>query len=167
MSDDQIRRALAGFGGVKRRFTLVGEWNGARFYDGYGHHPVEIAAVLNAARAATRGQVIAIVQPHRYTRLASLFEQFATCFNDADAVIVADVYAAGERPVEGADRDHLVAAIKAHGHRNALPLDHPDHLAATLRPMVKPGDYVICLGAGNITNWAYALPAQLAALDKA
>jgi UDP-N-acetylmuramate--alanine ligase len=167
MSHEQIRNALANFGGVKRRFTLVGEWNGARFFDDYGHHPVEIAAVLSAARAATRAQVIAIVQPHRYTRLQSLFDQFATCFNDADAVIVADVYAAGEKPIAGADRDHLVGAIKAHGHRNAMALEHPDHLAVTLRPIIKPGDYVICLGAGNITNWAYALPGQLAALDRA
>ncbi len=164
MSGDKIRTALAGFGGVKRRFTRTGEWNGATFFDDYGHHPVEIAAVLRAARASTKKNVIAIVQPHRFTRLQSLFEQFSTCFNDADTVIIADVYAAGEKPIDGIDRDHLVGAIKAHGHRNVLALEHPDKLAKMLRDIVKPGDYVICLGAGNITQWAYALPDQLLAL---
>ena len=125
MSAETIRSALAGFGGVKRRFTPTGEWNGVRIFDDYGHHPVEIAAVLRAARASTKGQVIAIVQPHRYTRLNSLFNEFATCFNDADTVIVADVYAAGEAPIEGANRDRLVAAIRAHGHRQALALRRP------------------------------------------
>ena len=120
--DDAIRKALAGFGGVKRRFTRVGEWNGAIIIDDYGHHPVEIAAVLRAARESTKGQVIAVMQPHRYTRLHSLFEPFSTCFNDADAVIVAEVYAAGEAPIEGIDRDHLVAALRARGHRNVIAL---------------------------------------------
>jgi UDP-N-acetylmuramate--alanine ligase len=161
----KIRQALAGFGGVKRRFTRTGTWNGAAIFDDYGHHPVEIAAVLKAARASTRQQVIAVVQPHRYTRLASLFDQFATCFNDADAVIVADVYAAGEKPIEGADRDHLVAAIKAHGHRQVMALAGPDQLAGLVRALAKPGDYIVCLGAGNITQWAYALPGELAAGD--
>src|ERR1700742_529315 len=122
ISDDAIRRALAGFGGVKRRFTRASEWNGITIIDDYGHHPVEIAAVLRAARESTKGQVIAIVQPHRYTRLQSLFEPFSTCFNDADAVIVADVYPAGEAPIEGVDRDHLVAAMRARGHRHVVPL---------------------------------------------
>ena len=117
-----IRKALASFGGVKRRFTRAGEWNGVTIIDDYGHHPVEIAAVLKAARESTKGQVIAVVQPHRYTRLQSLFEPFSTCFNDADAVIVADVYPAGEAPIEGADRDHLVAASRARGHRQVIPL---------------------------------------------
>src|SRR6202012_1454957 len=112
---EAIRRALAGFGGVKRRFTRTGEWNGASIFDDYGHHPVEIAAVLRAARASTKNQVIAVIQPHRYSRLSALFNEFATCFNDADVVIVADVYAAGEKPIAGASRDDLVAAIKAHG----------------------------------------------------
>ena len=129
LSPDQIRKALAGFGGVKRRFTRTGEWNGVQIFDDYGHHPVEIAAVLRAARASTKGKVIAVVQPHRFTRLQSLFDQFATCFNDADAVIVADVYAAGEQPIEGVDRDALVAAIKAHGHRRAVGLPAPDGAA--------------------------------------
>src|SRR5260221_8447019 len=122
MSDDAIRKAMAGFGGVKRRFTRTGEWNGVIVIDDYGHHPVEIAAVLKAARESTKGQVIAVVQPHRYTRLQSLFEPFSTCFNDADAVIVAEGYPAGEAPIEGLDRDHLVAAARARGHRQAIAL---------------------------------------------
>ncbi len=164
MPVEAIRKALAGFGGVKRRFTRTGEWNGAQVFDDYGHHPVEIAAVLRAARASTGNQVIAVVQPHRYSRLQSLFGDFSTCFNDADAVIVADVYAAGEAPIAGIDRDHLVAAIKAHGHRHAAGLPSPADLPAMVRALARPGDYVVCLGAGNITQWAYALPDQLAAL---
>ncbi|MGB9368257.1 MAG: UDP-N-acetylmuramate--L-alanine ligase [Xanthobacteraceae bacterium] len=164
ISDDAIRRALAGFGGVKRRFTRVGEWNGAIIIDDYGHHPVEIAAVLRAARESTKGQVIAIMQPHRYTRLQSLFEPFSTCFNDADAVIVAEVYAAGEGPIEGVDRDHLVAALRARGHRNVIALPEQGKLAGLVKELAKPGDYVVCLGAGNITQWAYALPGELKAL---
>jgi UDP-N-acetylmuramate--alanine ligase len=166
-TDEQIRAALAGFGGVKRRFTLTGEVGGVTIFDDYGHHPVEIAAVLRAARASTEGQVIAIVQPHRYTRLQSLFDQFATCFNDADHVIVADVYAAGEAPIPGIDRDHLVEALRARGHRSVQPLPGPDALAGIVKGLAKPGDYVICLGAGNITQWAYALPGQLAAGEAA
>jgi len=163
ISDDKIRKALADFGGVKRRFTRVGEWNGATIIDDYGHHPVEIAAVLKAARESTKGQVIAVVQPHRYTRLKTLFEPFSTCFNDADAVIVAHVYPAGEAPIEGADRDHLVEAIRARGHRQVIPLDGPEKLAGIVKGLAKPGDYVVCLGAGSITQWAYALPAELKA----
>ncbi|MEJ0077854.1 MAG: UDP-N-acetylmuramate--L-alanine ligase [Alphaproteobacteria bacterium] len=162
--DDAIRKALAGFGGVKRRFTRVGDWNGATIIDDYGHHPVEIAAVLRAARESTRGQVIAVMQPHRYTRLQSLFEPFSTCFNDADAVIVADVYAAGEAPIEGVDRDHLVAALRARGHRNVMPLADQGKLAGMVKELARPGDYVVCLGAGSITQWAYALPGELKAL---
>jgi UDP-N-acetylmuramate--alanine ligase len=164
ISDDAIRGALAKFGGVKRRFTRVGEWNGAQVIDDYGHHPVEIAAVLKAARESTKGQVIAVVQPHRYTRLKSLFEPFSTCFNDADAVIVAHVYPAGEPPIEGADRDGLVAALRARGHRNVIALDGPEKLAGIVKGMAKPGDYVVLLGAGNITQWAAALPEELADL---
>jgi UDP-N-acetylmuramate--alanine ligase len=167
MPPDKIRAALAGFGGVKRRFTRTGDWNGVAIYDDYGHHPVEIAAVLRAARASTRGQVIAIVQPHRYTRLQSLFEAFASCFNDADIVIVADVYPAGEAPIPGVDKEALVAAIKAHGHRRAVALPGPANIEALIREMAKPGDYVVFLGAGSITQWAYALPGDLAAGDKA
>jgi UDP-N-acetylmuramate--alanine ligase len=167
MSPDDIRKALAGFGGVKRRFTKTGEWNGVTIYDDYGHHPVEIAAVLKAARASTSHQVIAVVQPHRYTRLHSLFEQFSTCFNDADHVIVADTYAAGEAPIQGADRDSLVEGLKAHGHRHVVPLKETSDLAKLVHGIAKPGDYVVLLGAGNITQWAYALPNELKALDGA
>jgi UDP-N-acetylmuramate--alanine ligase len=164
IADDTIRSALAKFGGVKRRFTRVGEWNGAVIIDDYGHHPVEIAAVLKAAREVAKGQVIAVVQPHRYTRLKTLFEPFSTCFNDADAVIVAHVYPAGEAPIEGADRDHLVEAVRARGHRNVIPLDGPEKLAGIVKSLAKPGDYIVCLGAGSITQWAYALPGELKAL---
>lgn len=164
IADDTIRTALSKFGGVKRRFTRVGEWNGAVIIDDYGHHPVEIAAVLKAARESSKGQVIAVVQPHRYTRLKTLFEPFSTCFNDADAVIIANVYPAGEAPIEGADRDHLVEAVRARGHRQVLPLEGPEKLAGMIKGMARPGDYVVCLGAGSITQWAYALPGELQAL---
>jgi UDP-N-acetylmuramate--alanine ligase len=163
VSGELIRKALAAFGGVRRRFTRTGEWNGVTIVDDYGHHPVEIAAVLRAARESTGGQVIAVVQPHRYTRLKSLFEPFSTCFNDADVVIVAHVYPAGEAPIEGADRDSLVTALRARGHRQVIPLDEPQDLAGIVRGLAKPGDTVVCLGAGNITQWAYALPGELAA----
>ncbi|MFI5016735.1 MAG: UDP-N-acetylmuramate--L-alanine ligase [Dongiales bacterium] len=162
--DDTIRKALAGFGGVKRRFTRTGEVDGIIVIDDYGHHPVEIAAVLRAARAATRGKVIAVVQPHRYTRLAQLFEEFCTCFNDADRVIVADVYAAGEAPIEGVNRDRLVEGLISHGHRHVLALPGPADLAAMVDSLAAPGDLVVCLGAGNITQWAQALPDELARL---
>jgi UDP-N-acetylmuramate--alanine ligase len=121
---------------------------------------------LRAARAATEAKVIAVVQPHRFTRLASLFDAFATCFNEADTVILADVYAAGEQPIEGVDKAALATAIAAHGHRHVLMLASPEKLAGMVHSLAKPGDYVICLGAGSITQWAYALPAELAALDK-
>ncbi|AMA56547.1 UDP-N-acetylmuramate--L-alanine ligase [Bradyrhizobium sp. CCGE-LA001] len=164
VSDEAIRKAMAGFGGVKRRFTKTGEWNGVTVIDDYGHHPVEIAAVLKAARDSYTGKVIAVVQPHRYTRLQSLFEEFCTCFNDADAVVVADVYAAGEAPIEGIDRDHFVMGLRAHGHREVIPLPAASELAGIVQGVAKPGDLVVCLGAGNITQWAYALPDQLKAL---
>ncbi len=163
---DVIRKAIAAFGGVRRRFTRTGEWNGVAIYDDYGHHPVEISAVLKAARAATSGKVIAVVQPHRYTRLASLFDAFATCFNEADSVIVADVYPASEAPIEGVDKNALATAIGAHGHRHALVLPSPDKLAGLVRSLAAPGDLVVLLGAGTITQWAYALPGELAALDR-
>ncbi|MFT4277012.1 MAG: UDP-N-acetylmuramate--L-alanine ligase [Rhodopseudomonas sp.] len=164
LSDDTIRKALAAFGGVRRRFTKTGEWNGVTIIDDYGHHPVEIAAVLKAARQSTSGKVIAVVQPHRYTRLQSLFEEFCTCFNDADAVIVADVYPAGEAPIEGVDRDHFVLGLRAHGHREVHPLQDSASLAGVVAGLARSGDYVVCLGAGNITQWAYALPGELKAL---
>ncbi|MCT8972578.1 UDP-N-acetylmuramate--L-alanine ligase [Microbaculum marinisediminis] len=171
ITGEAIVAALAGFEGVKRRFTFTGEWNGVRIYDDYGHHPVEIAAVLKAARGAVEdatgpesrksGRVIAIMQPHRYTRLSDLFDQFAGCFGEADTLYVADVYAAGEDPIEGADRDALVAAIRACGHTDARALAGPDVLAAEIAAIARPGDLVIFLGAGSITQWAHALPQQL------
>ena len=164
ISDEAIRKALASFGGVRRRFTRAGEWNGVTIIDDYGHHPVEIAAVLKAARESTKGQVIAVVQPHRYTRLQSLFEPFSTCFNDADAVIVAEVYPAGEAPIEGVDRNHLVTAVRARGHRQVIPLPGQPQLAGMVKGIARPGDYVVCLGAGNITQWAYSLEGELKAL---
>ena len=161
MSEAQVRKALSSFAGVKRRFTKTGEVDGVSVIDDYGHHPVEITAVLKAARWAGRGRVIAVVQPHRYSRLAKLFEDFCTCFNDADQVIVADVYPAGEEPIAGADRDSLVEGLRAHGHRQVLALEGPDQLAALVRDHAQSGDLVVCLGAGSITNWAQALPQQL------
>jgi len=166
VDDQTIRRALARFGGVKRRFTKTGEWRGATVIDDYGHHPVEIAAVLKAARESTDGHVIAVVQPHRYTRLASLFEPFCTCFNDADSVIVAPVYPAGEPPIEGADRDALVQGLRVRGHRHVIAIDGQNELAGIISRLANPGDYVVCLGAGTITQWAYALPDELAALRR-
>jgi UDP-N-acetylmuramate--alanine ligase len=163
ISDDAIRRAIAGFGGVKRRFTRTGEWNGVTIIDDYGHHPVEIAAVLKAARESYAGKIIAVVQPHRYTRLQSLFEEFCSCFNDADAVVVAHVYPAGEAPIPGIDRDHFVTGLRAHGHREVTPLQKPSDLAGVIKGLARPGDLVVCLGAGSITQWAYALPGELKA----
>ena len=163
--EDRIRSGLAGFGGVNRRFTRTGEAGGITVIDDYGHHPVEIAAVLSAARTATRGRVIAVFQPHRYSRVASLFEDFCTCFNDADTVFVSDIYPAGERPIEGVGRDSLVAGLRAHGHRDVRSLPDPDGLAALIADAARPGDLVVCLGAGTVTAWAHALPGQLAALQ--
>jgi UDP-N-acetylmuramate--alanine ligase len=165
LGDDVVRAALGEFKGVKRRFTKTGETNGVTVIDDYGHHPVEIAAVLKAARGATTGSVIAVVQPHRYSRVKHLFEEFCTCFNDADAVLVADIYAAGETPIEGISRDALVEGMRARGHRNVMPLESPAALAGAIHGLAKPGDLVVCLGAGSITNWANALPAELAALS--
>ncbi|AWM77009.1 UDP-N-acetylmuramate--L-alanine ligase [Phenylobacterium parvum] len=160
-----VRKGLAGFGGVRRRFTTTGVAGGVRVIDDYGHHPVEIAAVLRAARAVTGGKVLAVVQPHRYSRLKDLFQDFCSCFNDADTVIVSDVYAAGETPLAGASRDDLVEGLRRHGHRRVLPLPGPDALAALVKAEASPGDLVVCLGAGDITAWAYALPGQLEALS--
>jgi UDP-N-acetylmuramate--alanine ligase len=151
---------------VKRRFTRTGEVDGITVIDDYGHHPVEIAAVLKAARTRTKGQVIAVVQPHRYTRLRDLFEEFCTCFNDADWVIVCDVYAAGEEPIPGIDREHLAAGLKTRGHRGVDELVRPEALAAAIDGLARPGDLVVCLGAGNITAWANALPEELRALRR-
>ncbi len=161
MKAEEIRGALAAFGGVNRRFTKVGEVNGVTIIDDYGHHPVEIAAVLKAARQATEGRVIAVHQPHRYSRLASLFEDFCGCFNEADVVAISEVYAAGEAPLDGASRDDLVAGLIRHGHRHARAVTDEDDLLRLVREQTGPGDMVVCLGAGTISTWANNLPARM------
>jgi UDP-N-acetylmuramate--alanine ligase len=161
ISTDAIRKGIAAFGGVKRRFTLVGDWNGVSVYDDYGHHPVEIKAVLRAAREACQGRIIAVHQPHRYSRLASLFEDFAGCFNDADTIMIAPIYAAGEDPIEGVSAEELVSRIKSAGHRDARFVSGPQDIAPVVAGLAKPGDFVVMLGAGNITSWAAALPEEL------
>jgi UDP-N-acetylmuramate--alanine ligase len=165
LGDDALRATLAKFKGVKRRFTKTGEWNGVTIIDDYGHHPVEIAAVLKAARAIVEGKLIAVVQPHRFTRVFHLFDGFCTCFNDADVVLVANIYAAGEPPIDGVTREALVAGLIEHGHRNVRPLGAPSELAHIIRELAEPGDMVVCLGAGSITGWANNLPSDLAALQ--
>jgi UDP-N-acetylmuramate--alanine ligase len=166
IDDDTLRSAFAGFRGVKRRFTKTGEAGGITVIDDYGHHPVEIAVSLKAARQAGAREVIAVVQPHRYSRLHSLFDEFCTCMNDASTVIVADVYAAGEAPIPGVTRDALVDGLRARGHRSVVPLPAPERLAEMVFAMAKPGDFVMCLGAGTITQWAAALPGELTALQQ-
>ena len=161
------RKALSSFGGVKRRFTITGKASGVTVVDDYGHHPVEIRAVLATARQATKGRVVAIVQPHRYSRLASLFDEFCGCLHDADTVLIAPVYAAGEAPIEGIDRDRLVAGIQARGHRDCRAIEGQEGLADLVRAITEPGDLVVCLGAGTISAWANALPAEMAALAEA
>jgi UDP-N-acetylmuramate--alanine ligase len=165
MKRSEIRDALAAFAGVNRRFTKVGEWRGVPIIDDYGHHPVEIAAVLKAARRTVEGtpgaRIIAVHQPHRYTRLSNLFDDFCTCFNEADVVAIAEVYAAGEDPIPGATRDDLVAGLIAHGHRHARALFGEDDLVRLVREQARPGDIVVCLGAGTISAWAGALPGRL------
>ncbi|MGR3323390.1 MAG: UDP-N-acetylmuramate--L-alanine ligase [Pseudooceanicola sp.] len=161
MKGEEIREALANFGGVNRRFTRVGEVNGVTVIDDYGHHPVEIAAVLRAARQATEGRVIAVHQPHRYSRLHTLFDDFCACFNEADVVAIGEVYAAGEDPIDGASRDDLVAGLIAHGHRHARAIVSEDDLERLVREQAKPGDMVVCLGAGTISAWANNLPERL------
>lgn len=161
ITDDVIRTALAGFAGVERRFTRAGAWNGVTFYDDYGHHPVEITAALKAARQVTKGRVIAIMQPHRYSRLKQLFDEFCCCFNDAHIVMVTPVYPAGEAPLAGADHHTLVEGLIARGHRQALKAEGLDELTAIIRSIARPNDTVICLGAGTIGRWAHALPENL------
>lgn len=165
VTEDAIRKGLAGFGGVKRRFTFTGEWNGVQVFDDYGHHPVEIKAVLKAARDGCKGRIIAIHQPHRYSRVASLQEEFASCFNDADTIFIAPIYSAGEDPIEGVTAEAMVSRIKSGGHRDARFLSSPDALPAFVAAIAEPGDFVVLLGAGNITNWAQALPKDLAQLS--
>ena len=161
--DGDQARAWRASAGCKRRFTTTGVVGGVRVIDDYGHHPVEIAAVLRAARQVAKdGRVIAVVQPHRYTRLRDLLNEFSSCFHDADTVVVADVYSAGEAPIDGVGKDALVEGLRRYGHRHVLALDGARGAA---RPgggrEPQPGDLVVCLGAGDITTWAYALPEQL------
>jgi UDP-N-acetylmuramate--alanine ligase len=163
--DAVIARGLAGFKGVGRRFTKVGEWNGAAIIDDYAHNPFTSAAAITAARQAYAGPVVAVVQPHRYTRLRDTFEQFATCLNDADVAVIAPVYAAGEGPIEGINRDTYADALRAHGHRNVLIINGEDDLAATVKPFLKPGAAVIGAGAGSITGWMANLQKRLEALS--
>jgi len=167
MKRDEIRAALAAFGGVNRRFTKVGEVGGVTIIDDYGHHPVEIAAVLRAARQAVAdtpgARIIAVHQPHRYSRLASLFEEFCACFNEADVVGIAEVYAAGEDPIPGASRDDLVAGLIRHGHRHARAVTSEDDRERLGREQARPGDKVVCLGAGTFRAWANGLPDRLRA----
>ena len=166
VNEEGIRKGLAQFSGVKRRFTHTGSWNGVTIIDDYAHHPVEISSVLKAARtAAGEGRVIAIKQPHRFTRLRDLFSEFSSCFNDADTVLVAPVYRAGEEPIEGFDEVSLVAGLKSGGHRDARVIENENEIAALIAQIAKPGDYVIFLGAGSVSQWANALPDELAKLD--
>lgn len=160
-----LKQGLRGFGGVKRRFTKTGEVEGVTVIDDYGHHPVEISSVLRAARQAYEGKIIAVVQPHRYSRLQDLFEDFCTCFNDADLVIVADIYAAGEDPIEGISQESYVEGLRTRGHQNVKALPGPEFLSEMVRENTSPGDVVVCLGAGSISLWANKLPSELAALQ--
>jgi UDP-N-acetylmuramate--alanine ligase len=161
VSDEVIRATFAAFSGVKRRFTRVGEWQGVAVYDDYAHHPVEIAAVLRAARLGGKGRIIAVMQPHRYTRLQSLFNDFSACLDDADIAIVTPVYSAGEAPIPGIDRDELASGLMRHGHPNVLTVDDEESLAEAIASVAKPGDLVVGLGAGTITDWINALPGNL------
>ncbi len=162
IAEPVIRKALSSFKGVKRRFTRAGSWNGAVIIDDYGHHPVEIKAVLAAARETAKNRIIAVVQPHRYTRLRDLFEEFCTAFNDADIVIVSPVYSAGEAPIEGIDRDALAAGLRSHGHRHVETIDGEAQLSPLVARLAQAGDVIVCLGAGSITYWANALAGELA-----
>ncbi|MBV9550421.1 MAG: UDP-N-acetylmuramate--L-alanine ligase [Alphaproteobacteria bacterium] len=164
VADAVIARGLAEFKGVGRRFTKVGEWGGAAIIDDYAHNPFKIAAAVRAARQAYTGPIIAVVQPHRYTRLRDTFEQFATCLNDADVALIAPVYAAGEKEIEGINRDSYAEALRAHGHRNVIAIEGEADLAAAVRPWLKPGAAVIGTGAGSITQWMASLQRKLEAL---
>ncbi len=165
IDDATIRTALESFHGVKRRFTSVGAWNGVSFYDDYAHHPAEVAAVLDAARGAAEGRVIAVVQPHRYSRLKNLFDEFRACFSKADIVVVTPVYSAGEEP-NGFDHGTLTRALGEHGQDNVCAVDGEEGLPGVIAAVARPGDLVIGLGAGTITEWIHALPNRLALLDQ-
>jgi UDP-N-acetylmuramate--alanine ligase len=160
MSGDAIRAGLHSFKGVNRRFTKVAELDGVTIIDDYAHHPVEIAAALKAARQSHSGRIMAIHQPHRYSRLHDLFDDFCTCFNDADVVGITDIFAAGEAPIAGADRDSLVIGLTGHGHRNAMAVADEAALKAFLTEHCQPGDMLICLGAGSISAWAHGLVSE-------
>jgi UDP-N-acetylmuramate--alanine ligase len=162
LSDAEIRDGMASFSGVKRRFTPTGEWNGAVFYDDYAHHPVELAAVLKAARAASSGKVIGFFQPHRYSRVSSLFDDFCNSFGDADLVIVTPIYSAGEKPIAGIDHRAVAEGIRQTGHPDVRFVDREEDLLPLICDAAGPGDIVIGLGAGTITDWSYALPELLA-----
>ncbi len=162
VSEEAIRDGLKNFAGVNRRFTKVGEVNGIVIIDDYGHHPVEISSVLKAARQSTKNNVIAIMQPHRYSRLNDLFDEFSACFNDANSVIVAPVFAAGEEPIKGASHVDLARNIRASGHRDVSVIQDPDEIAKIISEKANEGDYVVFLGAGNITQWANDFPQELA-----
>jgi UDP-N-acetylmuramate--alanine ligase len=166
LDDGKIKAAMAGFSGVKRRFQFTGEWNGVSIYDDYGHHPAEIAAVLAAARGGAKGKVIAVVEPHRYTRVRDLFDDFARCFKDADRVIVAPLYTAGEGPIPGIDHRTLAERIATVGKRTVETVDDPSDLAPAIKRLAEPGDIVVCLGAGNSTEWAHGLPEWLGEAPK-
>lgn len=161
VSDEAIRTALQSFSGVKRRFQLTGEWNGVAIYDDYAHHPVEIASVLEAARVGAKGRVVAVFEPHRYSRVKSLFKEFCSCFGSADSVIVAPLYTAGEAPLDGIDQRSIATGIQAAGHRSVLAIEDPRELTGLVQRYGQPGDVVICLGAGTSTEWANALPVWL------
>lgn len=164
LPDTVIEGAMARFAGVKRRFQPTGTWNGATIYDDYGHHPVEIAAVLKAARAGqASGRVIAVCEPHRYTRVRDLMGEFAVCFSECDSIIVGPLYAAGEAPIAGVSSHELAARIRATGHADAIAVDTPTAIVPALKSRVKEGDTVLCFGAGYSTDWAQALPQWLAA----
>jgi len=167
ISDDLICATLANFSGVKRRFTRVGEWQGVVVYDDYAHHPVEIAAVLRGASAAGSGRIIAVMQPHRYSRLQALFNEFSACLDDADTVILTPVYSAGEAPIPGIDTDELAAGLSRHGHPHVLMVTDEDALTDAVASVAKDGDLVVGLGAGTITDWINALPARLERLGGA
>lgn len=168
VTPDRITSALDGFGGVGRRFETKGVSGGVTVIDDYGHHPVEIRAALQAGRMLCgTNKLIAVVQPHRYSRLSDLFDEFCACFNDADEVLVADVYAAGEAPIPGTDKNDLVNGLRDHGHRGPAVLEDPKGLAADILARAGKGDLVMCLGAGDITSWAASLPAEMDKLREA
>ena len=161
ISADVIRRTFSKFSGVKRRFTIVDKVEDIIIIDDYAHHPVEITSVLSAAREAYSGRVIAVVQPHRYTRLESLFDEFCSCFNNADTVIIAPVFDAGEQPIKGANQDDLISGLQRSGHREVIKINEPKELPKIISNIAVAGDLVIYLGAGSISSWAYLLPDAL------